>query len=79
MKRWLKNMIALGFLILFLPYTITLLLNGKQGIHKEEILPELEYQVLYQLMQENTSWMQDGTLELLAILYRSEYYRSKRP
>ena len=77
MKRWLKNMIALGFLILFLPYTITLLLNGKQGIHKEEILPELEYQVLYQLMQENTSWMQDGTLELLAILYRSEYYRSK--
>lgn len=75
MKRWLKNMAALGFLILFLPYTATLLLSGKQGIHKEEALPELEYQVLDQLMQENTSWMQEGTLELLAILCRTEYVR----
>jgi len=75
MKRWLKNMIALGFLILFLPYTITLLLNGKQGIHKEEALPQLEYQVLNVLMQEDTSWMQESTLDLLAILCRTECVR----
>lgn len=75
MKQWLKNMAAVGFLILFLPYTATILLSGKQGIHKEEALPPLEYQVLDALMQEDTSWIQDGTLDLLAVLCRTECVR----
>ena len=75
MKRWLKNIAAVGFLVLFLPYTATLLLSGKQGIHKEEALPQLEYQVLNVLMQEDTSWMQESTLDLLAILCRTECVR----
>lgn len=77
MKKFLKNMTAVGFLILFLPYTVTLLANGRQGIHQEEQLPELEYQVLYRLMQEDYSWMEDGTLELMAVLFRTEYVRGQ--
>ena len=38
MKRLLTNMTAIGFLVLFLPYTMTFLINGRQGIHKEEAL-----------------------------------------
>lgn len=75
MKAYLKNMAAIGFLILFLPYTITLLVNGRQGIHQEQQLPELEYRVLYGLLQEDLSWMADGTLELMAVLYRTECVR----
>lgn len=77
MKKWLKNIAAVGFLILFLPYTITLLANGRQGIHQEERLPELEYQVLYRLMEEDYSWMEDGTLELMAVLCRTECVRKR--
>lgn len=76
MKAYLKNMAAIGFLILFLPYTITLLANGRQGIHQERRLPDLEYQVLYGLLQEDLSWMEDGTLELMAVLYRTECVRN---
>lgn len=75
MKRLLTNMMAIGFLVLFLPYTITLLINGKHGIHKEEALPELEYEVLSCMMQEDCSWMADGTLDLMAVLYRTECVR----
>lgn len=75
MKNCLKNMLAVGFLMLFLPYTITLLVNGQQGIHREERMPELEYQVLYQLLEQDFSWMEEGTLELMAVLYRTEYMR----
>lgn len=75
MKAYLKNMAAIGFLVLFLPYTITLLANGRQGIHQEQQLPELEYRVLYGLLQEDLSWMADGTLDLMAVLYRTEYVR----
>lgn len=77
MKKCLKNIAAVGFLILFLPYTVILLANGRQGIHQEEQLPELEYQVLYRLMQEDCSWMEDGTLELLAVLFRTECVREQ--
>lgn len=77
MKSYLKNIIAVGFLVLFLPYTITLLVNGRQGIHQEERLPELEYQVLYQLLQQDFSWMEDGTLDLMAVLYRTECVRTQ--
>lgn len=75
MKKYLKNIISIIFLVLFLPYTITLLISGKQGIHQEQVLPELEYQVLYQMMQEDYSWMEDGTLDLMAVLYRTECVR----
>lgn len=77
MKRCLKNIAALVFLILFLPYTVTLLANGRQGIHQEEPLPKLEYQVLDQLLQEDYSWMEDGTLELMAVLCRTECVRKQ--
>lgn len=75
MKKYLKNVAAVGFLILFLPYTVTLLANGREGIHQEEQLSKLEYQVLYRLMQEDYSWMEDGTLELMAVLCRTECVR----
>lgn len=77
MNRLIKNAAAFGFLILFLPYTMTLLINGKQGIHQEEELPPLEYQVLSCLMSEDYSWMSDGTLELMAVLHRTECVRTK--
>lgn len=75
MKRLLTNMMAIGFLVLFLPYTMTLLINGRQGIHREEALPDLEYEVLSCMMQEDHSWMADGTLDLMAVLYRTECVR----
>ncbi len=77
MKAYVKNMAAIGFLILFLPYTLMLLLNGRQGIHQEEQLPALEYQVLCALLEQDFSWMEDGTLRLMAVLYRTEYVRSQ--
>lgn len=75
MKRLLTNMMAIGFLVLFLPYTMTLLINGRHGIHREEVLPELEYEALSCMMQEDCSWMADGTLDLMAVLYRTECVR----
>lgn len=77
MKKFIKNAAAVGFLVLFLPYTATLLMNGKQGIHREEELPQLEYQVLSCLMQEDYSWMEDKTLDLMAVLYRTECVREE--
>ncbi|MBS6396427.1 MAG: hypothetical protein KH452_04660 [Clostridiales bacterium] len=77
MKKWLKNIMAVAFLISFLPYTVTLLMNGREGIHQEERLSELEYRVLYELLKEDYSWMADGTLELMAILYRTECVRTQ--
>lgn len=76
MNRLIKNAAAFGFLILFLPYTMTLLMNGRQGIHREEELSSLEYQVLSCLMSEDYSWMEDETLELMAVLYRTECVRT---
>ena len=75
MRRFVKNVTAVGFLLLFLPYTITLLLNGKQGIHREETLSDLEYEVLACMMTEDYSWMEDGTLDLMAMLHRTACVR----
>ncbi len=77
MGKYLKSIAAMGFLILFLPYTVTLLINGRQGMNREEQLPSLEYQVLCRLMKEDYSWMEDGTLELMAILYRTDCVREQ--
>lgn len=77
MKHVLKNMMAVCFLMLMIPCTLTLLINGKQGIHREKQLSDLDCQVLYQMMQEDISWMEDGTLELLAVLLRTECVRSQ--
>lgn len=77
MRRFVKNVTAVGFLLLFLPYTITLLLNGKQGIHREETLSDLEYEVLACMMAEDYSWMEDGTLDLMAMLHRTACVRGE--
>jgi stage II sporulation protein D len=74
---FIKNMIAIGFLVLFLPYTLLLLFNGRQGIHREETLPDLEYQVLCKMMEQDTAWMEEQTLQLLAILNRTECARQQ--
>lgn len=75
MKLFLKKGITAIFLLLFLPYAMMLLFNGKEGIHLEESLSELEYQVYTRMLQEDFSWMEDETLELMAILYRTECVR----
>lgn len=75
MKKIIKNIAVIGFLVLFFPYTATLLIGGRQGVHQEKALPEREYQVLYRLMTEDYSWMSEKTLDLMAILYRTECVR----
>lgn len=75
MKHYLKNITAVCFLMLMFPCTLTLLINGKHGIHREEQLSDMDYKILYELMQEDVSWMEDSTLELLAILLRTECMR----
>lgn len=76
MKKFIMNAAAVGFLVLFLPYTMTLLIEGRQGIHREKELPALEYQVLSHLMGGDYSWMDERTLDLMAILYRTECVRA---
>lgn len=66
-------MLAVCFLILFLPYTITLLVSGREGIHQEEQLPELEYQTLSAFLEEDFFWMDDETLALMAVIFRTGY------
>jgi stage II sporulation protein D len=75
MIKFLKNMLGICFLVLFLPYTVTLLLNGREQIHSDQALPESEYQVLCELLQQDFSDMEDGMLELMAVLYRTEIMR----
>ena len=72
MKIAMKNILAVCFLILFLPYVITLLAAGRQGVIREEILPEQEYAVLETLLSEDLSWMDGKTLCLMAVLKRTE-------
>lgn len=43
--------------VLFLPYVITLLLSGRQGVGRQEKLPEREYEVLEMMLSEDLSWM----------------------
>lgn len=70
-------MLAVCFLILFLPYTVTLLVSGREGIHRDKGLSELEYQTLSALLEEDFSWMDDETLALMAVLFRTEYIRTE--
>ncbi|MBR5510545.1 MAG: hypothetical protein IKV59_10885 [Lachnospiraceae bacterium] len=77
MKKYIQSVGTILFLALFLPYTLTLLLHGREGVHCEEELPELEYQVMYRLIQEDHFWVQDQTLELLAMLYRTELIQAR--
>ena len=62
------------FLATAFPFTMVLLLNGRQGIHKEKQLDPVDYQVLQQMLAEDLSWMSDDTLKLLAVLYRTEAF-----
>ena len=63
------------FLATALPFTMVLLINGRQGIHQEKQLDSVDYQVLQQMLAEDLSWMSDDTLKLLAVLYRTEELR----
>ena len=63
------------FLATAFPFTMVLLLNGRQGIHQEKQLDPVDYQVLQQMLAEDLSWMSDDTLKLLAVLYRTEALR----
>ena len=52
MKNGLKMLWSILFLAVFLPYMAILLMNGRQGVSREEKLPDREYQVLAGLLQE---------------------------
>ena len=73
----MKNVLGICFLILFLPYVITLLLSGRQGVGRQEKLPEREYEVLEMMLSEDLSWMDASTLRLLAVLKRTEVVRQQ--
>lgn len=76
MKNGLKMLWSILFLAIFLPYTAILLMNGRQGVSREEKLPDREYQVLAGLLQEDLSWMDEETLCLMAVLIRTELVRT---
>ena len=75
MKNYIKMFLAGVFLATALPFTMVLLINGRQGIHQEKQLDSVDYQVLQQMLAEDLSWMSDDTLKLLAVLYRTEELR----
>lgn len=75
MKNYVKMFLAGIFLATAFPFTMVLLLNGRQGIHQEKQLDPVDYQVLQQMLAEDLSWMSDDTLKLLAVLYRTEELR----
>lgn len=77
MKTAMKNILAVCFMILFLPYLITLVTSGRQGIGREEKLSEREYEVLETLLSEDLSWMDEQTLRLMAVLKRTEVVRQQ--
>ena len=72
MKNTMKNVLGICFLILFLPYAITLLFSGRQGVGRQEKLPEREYEVWEMMLSEDLSCMDASTLRLLAVLKRTE-------
>jgi len=78
MKTAMKNILAVCFMILFLPYLITLVTSGRQGIGREEKLPEQEYIVLETMLSEDLSWMDEQTLRLMAVLKRTEIVRQQQ-
>lgn len=73
----MKNILVVCFMILFLPYLITLVTSGRQGIGREEKLSEREYEVLETLLSEDLSWMDEQTLRLMAVLKRTEVVRQQ--
>lgn len=75
MKNYIKMFLAGVFLATALPFTMVLLINGRQGIHQEKQLDSVDYEVLQQMLDEDLSWMSDDTLKLLAVLYRTEELR----
>ena len=77
MKNAMKNILAVCFLILFLPYVMTLLTLGRQGVGRQEKLPEREYELLESLLSEDLSWMDASTLRLMAVLKRTEVVRQQ--
>ena len=79
MKNYIKMFLAGVFLAAALPFTLVLLINGRQGIHQEKQLDPVDYQVLQQMLTEDLSWMSDDTLKLLAVLYRTEALRVGEP
>ena len=52
MKNYVKMFLAGIFLATAFPFTMVLLLNGRQGIHKEKQLDPVDYQVLQQMLTE---------------------------
>ena len=52
MKNYVKMFLAGIFLATAFPFTMVLLLNGRQGIHKEKQLDPVDYQVLQQMLAE---------------------------
>ena len=50
MKNYVKMFLAGIFLATAFPFTMVLLLNGRQGIHKEKQLDPVDYQVLQQII-----------------------------
>ncbi len=78
MKTAMKNILAVCFMILFLPYLITLVTSGRQGIGREEKLPEQEYAVLETMLSEDLSWMDAQTLRLMSVLKRTEIVRQQQ-
>lgn len=64
MKNYVKMFLAGIFLATAFPFTMVLLLNGRQGIHKEKQLDPVDYQVLQQMLTEDLSWMSDDDIEI---------------
>ena len=50
MKNYVKMFLAGIFLATAFPFTMVLLLNGRQGIHQEKQLDPVDYQVLQQII-----------------------------
>lgn len=73
MKNILRNMAAVAFLVLFLPYTVTLLVQGRDGIGGDKRMTSLEYQVMEGMLREDYSWMEEESLKLMAVILRTEY------
>lgn len=78
MKNIIKVITAVLFLLTAIPYTFLLLVNGRNGIHREEELTQCEYEILSQMIQEDFSWMEDETLDLMAILFRTQWMENSK-
>ena len=71
MKNYVKMFLAGIFLATAFPFTMVLLLNGRQGIHKEKQLDPVDYQVLQQMLTEDLSLSLIHILQVFRILISS--------